>query len=108
MYSVNVQIVRFTDASQPGCVECVLRDALDREWLLIDKVPIFADAYLDENSSYPQPGGVGCEIVREWTDEHGRQRCIITTERPYGVTAQNGVTEFEVFRDQVTCESHGR
>ena len=102
MHTIIVQIVRFTDASQPGWVECVLRDASGHEWLLADKVPIFTGAPLDAASSYPQPGVVACEIVREWTDGRGRRRSIISTERPWGVEATSGETQFEVFSDQIT------
>jgi len=105
LHTITVQIVRFTDASQPGWVECVLRDAAGREWLLAEKVPIFTEALLDANSSYPQPGVVACEIVREWTDEQGRGRCIISTERPWGVKTQGGETQFEVFSNQVTRQA---
>lgn len=102
MHTISVQIVRFTNASQPGWVECVLRDASGREWLLADKVPIFTSAPLDASSNYPQLGVVACEIVHEWTDEHGLRRCIISTERPYGVETSGGDTQFEVFSDQIT------
>jgi len=101
MHSINVQIVRFTDDSQPGWVECVFRDTSGREWLFADKAPIFTKVDLDADSSYPQPGAVACEIVREWTDEHGRGRCIICTECPWGVAAEGGETQFEVFSDQI-------
>ena len=106
MHTVSVQIIRLTDESQPGWVECVLRDASSREWILKDKVPIFTEAPLDASSSFPQPGVVACEVVREWTDERGRSRCIITTDRPWGVAAQDGETEFEVFRDQIFRSPH--
>src|SRR5580692_6372751 len=96
MHVVNVQIVSFTSPAQPGWVECVLRDAADREWTLADKLPVFTEAELDERSVYPQPGVVACEIVRQWTDECGKIRCIIDTERPWGVSTKNGKTQFEV------------
>jgi hypothetical protein len=102
MHTISVQIVRFTDESQPGWVECVLKDALGREWLLGDKIPIFTSAPLDGASSYPQSGVVACQINREWTDKCGRRRCIISTERPCGVEAKDGESEFEVFSDQIT------
>ena len=102
MPTLRVQIVRFTDASQPGWVECALRDASGRQWLLSDKVPVFTAAHLDESSTYPQPGSVDCEILREWTDEQGRQRCVISTDRPWGLAATGGETQFEVFRDQIS------
>jgi hypothetical protein len=110
MLIISVQIVRFTDASQPGWVECVLRDTSGREWLFADKIPIFTDATLDANSSYPQPGVIACEIVRQWTDEHGRRRCTISTARPWGMEAKDGETQFEVFSDQIatlTGRGHG-
>jgi hypothetical protein len=65
---------------------------------------IAAAAALDADSSYPQPGVVACEIVREWTDAHGRRRCVISTERPWGVEAKGGVTQFEVFSDKITTQ----
>lgn len=102
MNTISVQIVRFTDASQPGWVECVLRDTSGRQWFLADKVPIFTQDRLTESSSYPQPGSVACEILREWTDEYGRRRCLISTDCPWGVVAMGGETQFEVFRDQIT------
>jgi hypothetical protein len=105
MHIISVQIVRFTDASFPGWVESVLRDAFGREWLLADKVPIFTSAPLDAASSFPQPGVVACEIFREWTDECGRRRCIISTERPWGIEATSGETQFEVFVDQIATRS---
>ena len=102
MPAIAVQIVRFTDAAQPGWVECVLRDASNREWLLADKAPVFTTANLDSDSTYPQPGSVACEILREWIDEDGRGRCLIDTARPRAVSANHGETRFEVFRDQMT------
>jgi hypothetical protein len=104
MHTVHVQIVRFTDSRVPGWVECMLRDAAGREWNLADKMPVFTDAPLDADSRYPQPGVVACEIVRAWTDERGRTRCTIDTERPWGVSTGHGETQFEVFIEQITTD----
>jgi hypothetical protein len=105
MLTVGVQIVRFTDAAQPGWVECVLRDAQGRTWVFSDKVPIFTSVSLDADSSYPQPGVIACEIVRECIDENGRKRCIVNTARPWGVAAKSGEMQFEVFYEQVNLEA---
>ena len=105
MHTVSVQIVRFIDPAQPGWFKCVLRDAADRDWTLADKVPIFTEAPLDAQSVYPQPGVVACEIVRQWTDESGRARCVIDTERPLGVSTKNGETQLEVFIDPITTNA---
>ena len=104
MYMLNVQIVRFVDSSFPGWVECVLKDTSNREWLFIDKIPIFTDQNLHEMSHYPQQGAIACEIIRIWVESDGRKRCIITTEIPLGIAAQDGKTEFEVFYDQFRFE----
>jgi len=105
MHTVDVQIVRFTGTDQPGWVECVLLDAANRAWTLVDKVPVFTEAPLDAHSAYPQPGVVACEIIRTWSDERGRTRCIIDTERPWGVSTKDGKTQFEVFIDQITTNA---
>ncbi len=102
MHAVNVQIVRFTDSAQPGWVECVFRDAASREWTFSDKLPIFTAVPLDAHSAFPQAGAVACEIIRTWIDECGQKRCIIDTEHPWGVSATNGETQFEVFYEQLT------
>ena len=105
MQAVHVQIVRFAASGQPGWVECILLDAVDREWTFLDKVPVFTKAPLDADSVYPQPGIIACEIARQWTDEQGRVRCIIDTQRPWGVSAKNGETQFEVFAGQITTNA---
>ncbi|GEP41875.1 hypothetical protein [Brevifollis gellanilyticus] len=92
MHEVHVEIHRFIDDAQPSWVECTLRDASGREWQITDKVPTFTEAALDADSTYPQPGMVRCEIVREWTDEGGRQRCVISTAVPDAVEAVSGET----------------
>ena len=90
VYTIDVEIVRLIDPHQPGWVECLLRDASGRAWTIIEKVPIVSDAQLDETSTYPQVGEVACELVRQWTDEHGRTRCIIDTARPYTGDTSDG------------------
>ena len=104
MYMLNVQILRFVDSNFPGWVECVLKDSSNREWLFIDKIPIFTDQNLHEMSHYPQQGVIACEIIRTWVEFDGRKRCIITTEIPWGIAAQDGKTEFEVFYNQLRFE----
>jgi hypothetical protein len=102
MVTVPVQIVRFVMKHQPNIVECVLTDTAGRRWHFLDKSAVFTSTPLNATSSYPQPGVIACEIVREWTDEGGRGRCIISTERPWDVEATSGETQFEVFSDQIT------
>ncbi|MES2708762.1 MAG: hypothetical protein V4726_19360 [Verrucomicrobiota bacterium] len=104
-HTLNVRITGFTDSNFPGWVECILRDAEGHEWTIRDKLPIFTKAPLNARSVYPQPGVIACVIVRQWVDDSGRVRCIIGTERPWGVFAKDGQTQFEVFLDQLTAEA---
>jgi hypothetical protein len=101
MHTVSIQILRFTDTAQPGWVECLLRDASDREWLFEEKVPMVSDTHLNADSIYPQRGVIACEIVHRRTDERGRMICTIDTERPWGLAAKTGQTQFDVFSDQI-------
>ena len=104
MQAVHVQVVRYLDSDFPARVECLLRDAADREWTFVDKAPVFTKAPLDAHTPYPQPGVIACEILRTWTDGQGRTRCLIDTERPWGVSANDGGTQFEVFMEQIITD----
>jgi len=99
---VRVEIVRFVDGYQPGVVEARLRDARGREWVFIDKLPIFTAEPLDSHSEYPQPGAIACEVVGRWQDERGQEICTIDTERPDAVEASGGVSRFDVLAELVT------
>ncbi|MBW3622112.1 MAG: hypothetical protein KY468_01725 [Armatimonadetes bacterium] len=101
MKALTVQIVRFISDSQPGWVECRLRDAWGQEWAFVDKVPIFTKAHLDESSDYPQLGVIACLVKREWRDKDGRELCAIDTKMPWGVEATNGETCFDVLTEQM-------
>ncbi|WP_285292126.1 MULTISPECIES: hypothetical protein [unclassified Acinetobacter] len=40
-------------------------------------------------------------MIRLWGEQDERERCIITTEQPWGISAKGGEVEFEVFYDQL-------
>jgi hypothetical protein len=103
-HNVKVEILRIADTHQPSFVACVVRDTSGREWVLWDKAPIFSKDSLDEHSIYPQPGQAACEIVREWTDEQGRRRCLVDLEHPCDISTRDGEHQFEVFIDQIVAE----
>ena len=98
---VGVHINRYTDDSQPGWVECELVDVWDRAHAFVDKLPMFTAAALDAGSLYPQPGVIGCQVIREWRDEAGREIVTIDTELPDHVAAVTGETPFDVSPDQL-------
>jgi hypothetical protein len=97
---VRVAIVRYTDGSFPGWVECHLTDVHGRRWPFVEKVPIVTADYLDASSLYPQPGVIACEVVGRRQDG-AREVVTIDTERPWHVEATSGETRFEVGPEQV-------
>jgi hypothetical protein len=99
---IRVPIVRWVEDHQPPIVECRLTDASGRVWSFINKIALFSDnAYLNENSEYPQPGILACEIVEEKVDSRGRKISVINTGKPWGIRAVDGSTRFEVLQEQI-------
>ena len=101
MLAVIVEIVRWTDDTQPGEVECRLNDAWDREHTFIDKVPVFTASDLSASSEDPQPGLIDCQEIGRSRDEKGREVVIIDTEHPGHVESTSGLTRFEVLPEQL-------
>lgn len=98
---VSVQIIRYTDESQPGWVECELVDIWGRAHAFVDKMPMFSAADLDFGSTYPQPGVIGCRSVRHWHDDTGREIVTVDTELPDHVESTTGATRFDVSPDRI-------
>jgi hypothetical protein len=102
LFDLAVQIVRFVDNYQPGIVECEFTDADGQPHRLIDKAPIFTTATLTANSTYPQPGTVRCNLLRDWQDESGRRLITISTAEPFSIQTGEGLTEFNVLPSQLS------
>ena len=99
--AVRVSIVRWVDDEpQPGIVECMLVDRFGNDWKFIEKCAVVSAAPLSNNSTYPQPGVVGCRVISAASDD-GREYAAIDTEHPWGISAIDGSTRFEVFADQL-------
>jgi hypothetical protein len=98
---LTVQILRFVDEAFPGWVECRFVDATGRQHSFIEKVPIVTNEDLDADSAYPQPGIVGCEIVRQYQDDKGQRLAPITTSRPWSIETAEGLSEFTVSADLI-------
>src|SRR5262249_35172166 len=101
MISVNVEIRRYIDDSNPGWVECWLTDAHGQKWSFIEKLPIVTDAQLNERSQYPQPGIIACEIVERFRGADDVEFIVINTARPWGVESTNGETQFTIRQSQL-------
>lgn len=99
---LTVQILRFVDEKFPGWVECKFVDATGRPHSFIEKIPIVTNEDLDADSGYPQPGIVGCEIVKQFQDDKGRRLVCITTSRPWSIETAEGLSEFTVSADLIS------
>jgi lactoylglutathione lyase len=96
----KINILRFIDDSQPGWVECNFKDAFDKEHIIREKTAVISSEYLDRNSEYPKQGLVACEIVKESKGNNGR--IIYTVRCISGVESIEGLTEFDLFSEQLT------
>ena len=101
MKAIKIKITSFISDDPPGFVECKFYDALIKEHIVQDKVPIVTKKYLDANSEYPQDGVIACEIVNEWKDSNGQKIFKVNTSRPWGVDTIDGLTEFDVLEEQL-------
>ncbi|RBP40565.1 hypothetical protein DES53_108272 [Roseimicrobium gellanilyticum] len=99
---VEVQIVRHVESHFPGWVEAVLTDAAGQAWSFVDKVPVFTEANLDAQSTYPQPGVMACKWIPEETGEGYPKIWTIDTSTPWGLGVSGGETIFKVFANRVT------
>ena len=90
------------DEPQPGLVEAVLTDVTGKRWHFIEKVAIVSRETLGNNSEFPRPGVIRCEILENSDAESKYGICKISTERPDGVVAtENHQTVFDVTWDEV-------
>ncbi len=101
MNTIAVTISRFIMHHQPNIVEATFVDAWGQSWTFHDKDAIFTIDDLDENSVYPQPGIIACEILG-YRDHDGRRIITITTARPWRVESTTGDLQFDVFPEQLT------
>jgi hypothetical protein len=101
MPALTVEIVRFVDEHQPGFVECVLRDAANKEHVFVEKVPIVTTENLWSTSSYPRPGAIECVVQERVEDKNGRVLVRASTEMPWSVESTGGETSFVVLASQV-------
>jgi hypothetical protein len=99
---VRAKITRWVDDQQPGFVECRFTDRFDREWTLVEKLPVVTDLNLRSDSQFPQPAFIACEIVSQGQDEAGRETADISTEKPWAIEALDGTTSFQMFASQLT------
>ena len=101
VYEVSVQITGYVDDHVPGVVSCELRDAGQRKWQFVEKLPVVSRANLTARSTYPQAGEIRCRVVSRSVDEGGRAVTRIDTASPDGVESTDGNTIFEVLSEQV-------
>jgi hypothetical protein len=100
--AIKIQIVKFISDDQSGFVECRFYDAMNKEHIVQDKVPIVTDKLLDANSAYPQDGIIACEIVNERKNTDEKIIVTVDTSRPWGVDTIEGITQFDLFEEQLT------
>ena len=102
MFAIKIIILKFISGDQPGFVECAFSDAWDKVHIVQDKVPIVTEKYLDANSEYPQDGVIACDVLKVSVDKSDRTIFTVDTSRPWGVETIDGLTKFDLLKDQLT------
>jgi uncharacterized protein YodC (DUF2158 family) len=101
MRFIRMKITSFISDDQPGFVECKFYDAWNKEHTVQEKIPVVTEKYLHENSKYPQDGEIACEIIKEWKDKDERIIFTVTTEKPWEINTNEGLTEFDILEEQL-------
>lgn len=81
----RAKVIRWIDddPGSGGWVEARAVDAEDREWVFVDKVPIFTIEPLTASTAYPVKGFIGCEVVSA-----GHETSVVRTLWSAGVLAE--------------------
>ena len=108
MVGIRVQIVQWIDDHQPGWVECALFDDSGEEHRFREKAPVVSDADLHAGSPYPQPGIIGCRVLRCYEAEDGHIVVEVDTDEPWGIQSLGGRSQFNVASENVVEFPHFR
>lgn len=98
MKGIKIKITRFVSNDQPGFVECVFKDAWNKEFKIEEKIPVVTSDYLDEDSKYPHEGVIACEVIKAWTDKTGRQLVTIDIDKPWAIETIDGLKQFDILK----------
>ena len=86
----------WVDDEQPGWVECTFVDDVGNEHLVREKAPVVSSANLHAGSQYPQPGIIGCTVLRRQRTADGHVVVSVDTELPWGIQSVEGRSRFDV------------
>ena len=101
MTALKIAIVQFVEPYQPGIVRCEFTDAEGAIHSIVDKEVYFSSEFLDEDSGYPQPGIVRCEVLARWRDTSGRELARINIAQPDALQSTEGLEDFVVLAAQL-------
>lgn len=96
MGTLKINIIAYVDDWYPGWVKCIFKDANNKEWSFIEKVPVVTVENLTAGSKYPIEGYVECEILNK-----SSEIVKINLSNPLGIQTEDGRTIFEVHENQI-------
>ena len=105
-YGIRVQVNCVLDDDDhsgfPGWVECEFLDAHGRKWTIVEKIPVVTTTEINDLTIFPQPGFVACTILHRSSDQNGTEILRVSTDKPWGIEASDGSTQFEISSDLLT------
>lgn len=100
---IRAEISRWVSDDFPGVVECRFTDRLGAEWVIVEKAPVLCDG-VRSSSRFPRPILIACEVIARRKDRTGREIVDITIDAPWGISASNGTSTFELFAEQLQSD----
>lgn len=101
MIGVPIALTRYVSNDQPGFVACEFVDAHGRRHHFIEKTAVVTGDDIDAKTLYPYPGVIACLIINRHLDALGNEIIVVDTTKPWGVESIDGVTQFEMRRNDL-------
>ena len=98
---IRAEITRLISDDFPGFVECRFADRSGADWVIVEKAPVLRGGDLRSDSRFPRPILIACEVIARRRDGAGREIVDVTTEAPWGISASDGTTSFQLYAEQL-------
>jgi hypothetical protein len=101
MVFLKIKITKYISNDFPGFIECSFTDAFNKQWKIIDKIPVLTTKNIDKNNNFPIEEKIEVEAEKESIDKNGNKLITININKPYGLKTINGENRFEVNINQI-------
>ncbi len=87
-------------SSQPTWLQCELKDAIDKNCIIKEKLPVVTTPDLNQDSKYLQEALIASTLINQ-DKTNNIKLAVIDTSEPWGIEAVAGQHEFTVRLEQL-------